>query len=230
MTGFDGFPRECITFLRGLAGHNTTSWFARHRDDYEEYVLTPARLFVMDMGVLLRTLAPNIIADPRANRSLFRVNRDTRFSPNKTPYKTNLGILFWEGIGPRLECSGFYVHLEPESLFLGAGVYRFPNTFLPSYREAVMHKRKGAALAQVIAEMTVKGPYTIGGVHYKRVPRDFDPNHPNAPLLLHTGLWAGIETPLPEELHSRMLLNYCYERFSDTAPLHRWLTDLVEWQ
>lgn len=230
MIGFTGFPRECHVFFRDLAKHNTTAWFSRHREEYEENVLVPSRLFVMEMGDRLSALAPDIIADPRANRSLFRINRDTRFSPNKTPYKTHIGILFWEGIGPRLECSGFYVHIEPESLFLGAGVYRFSATVLSAYREAVVDKRKGTALARAVEEVTAKGPYSIDGARYKRVPRGFDPNHPNAPLLLHDGLWVGLETPLPEELRSRAFLDYCFERFSQMAPVHRWLVELIELQ
>jgi uncharacterized protein (TIGR02453 family) len=225
---FEGFPRECLAFFRGLAKHNTASWFNAHRGDYEDFVLTPARLFVMEMGERLTSIAPDIIADPRVNRSLFRVSRDIRFSHDKTPYKTHLAIIFWEGVGPRLECSGFYFHLTAASLYLGAGIYRFSETVLPVYREAVVHRTRGAALVRAVAEVAAKGSYDIGGAHYKRTPKGYDPSHKNAAFLLHDGLWAGIEMAVPEELFTREILDLCLARFADMAPIHRWLADLLE--
>jgi uncharacterized protein (TIGR02453 family) len=225
---FTGFPNECPAFFRGLALNNTAAWFNFHRAEYEEFVITPARLFIMEMGERLRTIAPDIVADPRVNRSLFRINRDIRFSRDKTPYKTHLAILFWEGAGSRLECPGFYFHIDSLSLYLGAGIYMFPDSMLPLYRDAVVHRTRGAALVRAVREVSSKGAYTIGGGHYKRIPSGYDPAHPNAPFLLHNGLWAGYERPLPGELFSRDILDYCCERFADMAPIHRWLADLLE--
>lgn len=125
------FPRYVID----LARNNNTAWFAAHKADYDEYVLRPARLFIMEMGDRLHTIAPGINADPRVNRSIFRIYRDTRFSRDKIPYKTHLGIWFWEGVAPRMECSGFYFHLEPGHLTLGSGMYRFPEGLLDKFRE-----------------------------------------------------------------------------------------------
>ena len=83
--------------------------------------MTPARLFVGEMGARLKKLSPGVQADPRVDKSIFRIFRDTRFSRDKTPYKTHLGIWFWEGDGPRMECSGFYFHLDPPKLMNGSG-------------------------------------------------------------------------------------------------------------
>lgn len=226
--GFEGFPRECIEFYRDLARNNDTAWFAAHKADYEEYVLRPARLFIMDMGDRLNTIVPGINADPRVNRSIFRIYRDTRFRHDKTPYKTHLGIWFWEGIAPRMECSGFYFHLESDRIVLGAGIYRFPENLLDKYRERVVDRGHGAALSRAVAETTAGGRYTLGGVRYKRVPRGYDPSHPNAALLLHDGFSVGTESGIPEELFSPALLDYCMERFIPTLSIHRWLTEFLE--
>ena len=91
----------------GAVPKQYTDWFKRHKNDYEELVLNPSRLFVSEMGELLRGIVPAINADPRVNRSLFRINRDTRFSKDKTPYKTHITLWFWEGLGPRMENPGF---------------------------------------------------------------------------------------------------------------------------
>ncbi|MBN1292456.1 MAG: DUF2461 domain-containing protein [Candidatus Latescibacteria bacterium] len=225
---FRGFPKECMTFLKDLKANNTTSWFNQHKGDYEQYVLDPARAFIYDMGERLHAITPDIIADPRVNRSLFRINRDTRFSKDKTPYKTHLAIWFWEGAGPRMECSGYYFHLEPDRLMLGVGIYCFPKPLLDRYREYVVHKTHGPALAKAIQKVTEASEYTLGGEHFKRVPRGYDADHKYAALLRHNGLYAGIDMAVPDELFSEELLDYCFDKFYQMKPLHEWLVGLTE--
>jgi uncharacterized protein (TIGR02453 family) len=227
-SGFEGFPRECIDFFRELARNNTTTWFDEHKSEYEKYVIKPARLFITDMGDRLHAIVPDINADPRVNRSIFRIYRDTRFSGDKTPYKTHLGIWFWEGAAPRMECSGFYFHLEPERIMLGSGMYRFPENKLDKFRNYVLTNKHGDELSRIVSEITAIGRASLGGVHYKRIPRGYDSSHPNASFLLHDGLWAGMESAIPEELFSSALLDYCLERFIHTLPIHRWLVEFLE--
>jgi uncharacterized protein (TIGR02453 family) len=224
---FSGFPRQTVTFLRGLAAHNEREWFAAHRADYETAVMEPARAFVTAMGGRLKRLTPGIRFDPRANGSLFRIFRDTRFSPDKSPYKTNLGILFWEGRGPRMGCSGYYVHLEPPVLMLGAGLYIIPRPLLERYRRAVADPEYGTELAAIVRKLSARPGYTLGGEHYKRVPAGYDADPAAAGLLRHAGLYAGWEGPIPPELHSAALVEFCWEKFKPMEPLHRWLATLV---
>jgi len=110
MAKFNGFPRQYFTFFNQLKKNNTREWFEEHRGDYDEFVLDPAREFVIAMGEKLRKIAPAVNAIPKINQSLFKINRDVRFSKDKSPYKTNMGIWFWEGRGKRMESSGFYFH------------------------------------------------------------------------------------------------------------------------
>ena len=83
--------------FHSLEKNNTRQWFEKHKADYETYVKNPSIDFVTAMGEVLTKIAPGIHAIPKVNQSLFRINRDTRFATDKSPYKTNLGILFWEG-------------------------------------------------------------------------------------------------------------------------------------
>jgi len=221
---FTGFPKQTVTFLRDLAANNNREWFAAHKAKYETAVLAPARAFVLAMGERLRRLTPGVRFDPRANGSLFRIYRDTRFSPDKSPYKTNLGILFWEGNGPRLDCSGYYFHLEPPKLLLGAGLYIFPRPLLERYRRTVADPEYGAELAAIVKRLTAKPGYTLGGEHYKRIPAGYDTVSAAAPLLRHASLYAGCEAPIPAELYTPALIDYCWQRFKPMEPLHRWLT------
>ncbi len=225
---FSGFCRETVDFFVQLKRNNTRQWFEAHRESYEPYVLAPARAFVNVMGKSLRRLCPKIISVPKVNKSIFRLNRDTRFSLDKSPYKTNLGIYFWEGTRSRMECPGFYVHLEPPKFLLGAGFYTFPDRMLDRYRRAVVHPRRGSELRRIIAEILKTGGLELGGKKYKRVPVGFDPAHPNAELLLHNGLHFSYETDIPQEFLSPELVGYCLKKFKPTIPLHRWLVALSE--
>lgn len=227
-SGFKGFSEKTVAFFENLASHNNRTWFERNRDIYETQVMGPAMVFVTAMGARLRSIAPQIVAVPKVNKSIFRINRDTRFSQDPSPYKTNLGIYFWDGMKPRMESSGFYFHLEPPNLLLGAGMYMFPNAMLERYRRAVVHPKQGKALAAIIHSLSgVKG-IELGGKHYKRVPAGYDPGHPNAPLLLHKGLYAGFETSIPEEFYSQSLIDYCFERFRLASPLHKWILGVAD--
>jgi len=224
---FQGFSKETPKFFKDLKKNNTKKWFQTHKQDYETFVMQPARAFVMAMGDKLRTTIPDIVAVPKINKSLFRINRDTRFSPDKSPYKTNMGIFFWEGNRPRMECPGFYFHLEPNVLMLGVGLYMFPKYLFDTYRNSVVHPKHGKDLAGIVAKIENKKEYRIGGKHYKRIPAGFDASHPRAELLLFNGFHAGIETSIPEEFYSNRLVGYCWKKFQPLLPLHSWLLSMT---
>ncbi len=205
--------------------NNRKEWFDEHRDDYERYVLEPAKAFVEEMGVMLRTLSPGVISDARVNRSLFRINRDTRFSKDKTPYKTHLGIWFWEGAGGRMECPGFYFQLDAGGIRLAAGLHEFPKQILTAYRDAVVDPELGASLGPAIEQIREAG-FTIGWVKYKKTPRGYDPRHENAEYLLHGGLAASYRAHFPEELGSARFLDYAFSYYRKMWPLFKWLLDM----
>ncbi len=224
---FTGFSKKTVRFFQDLAGNNNREWFNAHRRDYDENVLKPARAFVAAMGQKLRRLTPGINANPRPDGSLFRIYRDTRFSPDKSPFKTHMGIFFWEGKGPRMECSGYYFHLQPPRLMLGTGLYMFPRPLLERFRKAALDPEYGAELSAAINSISKLPGVSLGGAHYKRLPPGTDPGHPNSGLLLHNGLYTGWETDIPQEFYSPALIDYCLKQFRPLEPLHRWLNDLV---
>ena len=229
MTLFDGFPKELVTFYQDLSQNNNRDWFNEHKDIYKQYVVASAQDFVRAMGERLRALSPNVVADTRASGagSIFRIYRDTRFSKDKTPYKTFLGILFWEGNRKKVENSGFYFHLEPSKLMLATGMYVFPRPLLEAYRDAVVHHEHGSALVQAVKQVSASGPYQIGGRHYKRIPHGYDATHENVDFLLYNGLYASIESDIPEELYTEAILDYCFDRFKDMYPIHQWLVAMM---
>jgi uncharacterized protein (TIGR02453 family) len=224
---FEGFYPETVAFFEGLAADNTKLWFDEHRPDFQTYVMAPAQLFVEAMGERLGVLAPGVIADPRVNRSLFRLNRDIRFSNDKTPYKTHLAFWFWEGDRPRMENSGFYFHIEPKQILTGGGLYLFPKPVLAAYRDAVVHPVHGRDLVRAIEEVRSKPGYDVWGKHYKKIPRGYDPGHENAELLLYDGMTAFLEEPIPDDLFSASIVDFVFERFGQMAPIERWVADMI---
>jgi uncharacterized protein (TIGR02453 family) len=242
---FEGFFPETLAFFEDLAAHNDRDWFAAHREVYEHFVLDPTRSFVMAMGERLRALSPGIQAIPQVNGSIFRINRDTRFSADKTPYKTNLGVFFWEGNGARMECPGFYVHVDPASplsgmnarpkIMLGAGLHMFPREILQKYRDAVVDPTLGANLDLAVgAVRDALGPESLamescGGLieAYKKVPPGYPPDHPRAELLKLKGLHAGVSGVVPPEFFAAEFTVWCFERFEAVAPVHSWLVKML---
>ncbi len=225
-TNFDGFSKSGVQFLRDLAKNNDKVWFSENKETFTTQLLQPAQAFVVAMGKKLETITPDVHADPRTNKSIFRIYRDTRFSADKSPYKTHLGIFFWEGDRPKMECSGFYFHLEPPNLMLGCGIHMFSKPLLKTYRELVVNNQSGAALVETIKGVGKKGK--VGGKHYKQSPRGFDPNHPNTDYLLYNGLHATTETKIPAELYTEALVDYCFKWYNDMTPLHKWLVEMTK--
>jgi uncharacterized protein (TIGR02453 family) len=225
-TTFAGFPKECLTFFRQLSKNNNKKWFDANKDRYKEAVVEPARQFVVAVGQRLVKIAPSIHAEPKTNRSIFRINRDIRFSKDKRPYKEHLALWFWEGHGPRMECSGFYFHLEPSKLMLGSGMYMFPKPVMQRYRDAVVDPKIGAELRRAIRQVEKKG-LEIGRTQYKKVPRGYDPEHKNAEWLKFGGLTAHTEMKIPPEFHSPKIVDYTFARFKDMLPMHRWLSKIL---
>jgi uncharacterized protein (TIGR02453 family) len=204
------FPRETLAFLAGLRDNNSKAWFDEHRREYEDYVLEPARDFVEAMGA---ELGPKVHADPRVNGSIFRINRDTRFSKDKRPYKHHLDLWFWQGEGPSRGCPGFWFRLTPERLGLGAGMHGFEGELLSRYRDAV-----GPELRRIVEALPAE--VELGGRTYKRPPVGYPADEP---LLLHSGLYAGADCPIPAEVHTPRFAVFCAERFRPLAPLVDWL-------
>lgn len=136
-------------------------------------------------------------------------------------------ILFWEGTRRKMENPGFYFHLEPDSLMLAGGMHTFQREVLHAYRDAVVDPILGQSLVDAVERVSGAGRYEIGGLHYKRVPRGYDEDHPNAEFLRYSGLYASVRTGLPDELHSRSLVDYCFDRFADLDPIHRWEVELL---
>ena len=225
---FTGFSDKTFRFFEGLKENNNKLWFEDNREVFDREVLAPAKEFVVDMGQKLIAIAPEIQFAAKIDGSIFRIHRDVRFSKDKSPYKTHLGILFWEGTAKKVENSGFYFHIEPPDFYFGAGLYIFPRYLLQTYREAVDHPKTGPELVKAIKKVQKAGPYDIGGEHYKQIPRGFDKEHPRADLLRHNGLWASTGGKLNDDFKSEQLIEFCFAHYKKMLPIHTWCRELTK--
>ena len=222
MMSFTGFPKETVRFLSGIRDHNEKEWFEGHRGDYERSFLAPAVAFAEALAPRLRKIEPAITVEPRVNGSIMRINRDIRFSKDKSPYKDHLDLWFWTGDRKGWDTSGFFFRLTPDQLILGAGMHGFAPPTLARYRTAVLDDRKGSALAAAVTKLRKAG-YDVGTETYKKVPPGAPPDHPRAALLRHGGLHAGWEGKQPAALGKPAILDFVAKHYAAVAPIHRWL-------
>jgi uncharacterized protein (TIGR02453 family) len=173
------FGPELFSFLEDLRANNNREWFAANRDRYEEHLLEPALAFIDAFAPKLEKISPHFRADARpSGGSLFRIYRDTRFSKDKSPYKTNVGISFRHEQAKDAHAPGYYLHIGPGEVFAGAGIWHPDTDAATRIREAIVEEpdrwrraTRGGAFAKRLG---------LGGDSLKRVPPWADKEHPLA--------------------------------------------------
>lgn len=173
------FTPALFRFLRDLRKNNDREWFLAHREVYERDVKGPALAFISAFTAPLRRISPHLVADARpVGGSLFRIHRDVRFSNDKRPYKTQVGIQFRHAGAEGAHAPGFYLHLEPGDVFAGAGIWQPDGAVLSELRDAIAESPavwRRAATARAFTER-----WALSGDSLVRVPRGYDPDHPCA--------------------------------------------------
>ena len=118
------FSPSSFKFLRGIARHNDRAWFQAHKADYDVHVRAPFQQLLTDLQPDVMAVSEHFRADPRpVGGSLFRIQRDTRFANDKTPYKTWQGARLFHERGRQVEAPSFYVQIQPGNCFVGAGLW-----------------------------------------------------------------------------------------------------------
>ncbi|MFI5253233.1 MAG: DUF2461 domain-containing protein [Bacteroidota bacterium] len=215
---FNGFPEEGIAFLRQLKKNNNREWFAKNKPRYEDYVKLPMQSLIAAIKPEMAKLAPEIEVNPK--RNLFRIYRDTRFSKNKTPYKTHVAAWFhpktkWD------ENAGFYVHVEPTEVYIGGGIYRPDNTQLKRIRHAI------AGNAQEFLSIVGSASFNkkfgrIEGEKLQRMPLGFPQNHFMADWLKYKQFFAGV-TLKPEDCLQSKFTKKVMNVFAELYPFVKFL-------
>ena len=176
------FSQETFDFLGALAANNTRDWFEGNRDAYERGWKRPALDFIADVSGEMSRLDPPLRAEPRLNGSLRRINRDTRFSSDKTPYSPRLHLVFWAGNHPN-RSPGLHVVLQPDGVGFGAGMWGLDKARLDRFRARVLDNGDRAALLAALARARARG-CSMDPPELARLPRGFADVPPEADALL----------------------------------------------
>jgi uncharacterized protein (TIGR02453 family) len=171
------FDANTFKFLRALARHNERAWFNAHKAEWQAHVRDPYLRLIADLGPGLRTVTEHYRADPNpVGGSLFRIQRDTRFANDKTPYKTHAGARFFHARGREVEAPSFYLHVQPGNCFIGAGIWHPEAATLRRLRQFI-HDNPGAWTAATRSP-AFKRKYALGGESLVRNPAGYAADHP----------------------------------------------------
>ena len=187
---FRRFEPTIFQFLEELADNNNRPWFHQNKWRYDCEVLEPCLAFIRAFEPRLKKVSRFFVAsDRRVGGSLMRVYRDTRFSKDKTPYKTNVGIQFRHEFGRDVHAPGFYVHIAPEECFLAVGVWRPDRESLSQIRQAIVNESDRWRRAR--NDRRFCEHFELVGDSLKRPPREFPADHPFVEDLRRTDFCLG---------------------------------------
>ena len=171
------FTDQTFKFLRGLARHNDRAWFHAHKAAWLEHVRDPALRLVADLQPPLREVTAHYRADPKpVGGSLFRIQRDTRFANDKTPYKTHVGLRFFHARGRDIEAPSYYLHVQPGNCFIGAGFWHPEAPTLRRLRQ-FLHDNP-AAWTAATRTPAFRRKYELWGDSLVRPPSGYPADHP----------------------------------------------------
>jgi uncharacterized protein (TIGR02453 family) len=198
---FRGWPAEALEFFEGLEADNSKTYWHRNRDVYDSMVRAP-------MEKLLEELAPEF-----GEGRIFRPYRDVRFSPDKSPYKTNIAATIGDG----------YIQLTADGLGVGSGMWEMAPDQLERYRAAVSEGRSGAKLVDLVANASAAGLEVTGHDVLKTAPKGYPKDHPRIELLRYKGLITWREWPAAAWLGTPRAKDRVVEFLRLSKPLNGWL-------
>lgn len=215
-----GFPQSSIDFLVDLSENNTKEWFQANKKRYEAELKKPARALMAEVNEQLLAISPDHARDV-PHKALNRINRDIRFSKDKTPYNTRVWGGFHNQARPKGGGAGYFVGISPDGVGIGCGCWAPPKEYMVPLRQhiAANHADLTGAMAAL--------PDSFGEVRgdkYKRVPKPWDSDHPAGELLKHKGLHWVAELPLEVGLADDFV-SVIADHFRALQPIVQFLDD-----
>jgi len=215
---FEGFPSDGIRFLKRLKKNNNREWFNKYKTEYIDLVKLPMQSFIAALHLPMEGIAPEIDINPTKN--IFRINRDTRFSSDKTPYKTNVAAVFhlrghWQ------DSAGFYLHIEPGAIYVGGGLYMPNGDQLKLIRSAISDHAD--EFCSIVESKTFTSKFgALEGEKLKRAPLGFPLDHPQIEWIKYKSYYTGYEWD-EKECYSGSFVQKVTRVYSDLLPLIRFL-------
>jgi uncharacterized protein (TIGR02453 family) len=226
MSGFNGFPKDFFKFFNELKANNNRDWFAANKVRYYESVVYPMGDYIVSIAPHLKRIAPCYKADPRAHGgSMFRIYRDTRFSKDKTPYKTHAACHFRHEAGRDAHAPGFYMHIETDRISIGGGIWRPPSKQLGLIREFIADNPSAWEKLNKTAALRKMGG--VQGDSLKRPPRGYDAEARHIDDLKRKSFYLMTEVDVKLAL-SPDLVTESARVFRTAARLNHFITDALE--
>lgn len=214
---FGGFPKEGISFFKRLKINNNRAWFEKHKEEFISNVKEPMQSYVAALQTYFVRFAPEFDLNP--NRSIFRIYRDVRFSPDKTPYKTHIAAHFvLRGKPKGFIGSGYYIEIGPGELYVGGGIYIPNGEQLKKIRKAIAVR--GKEFLSIVENRKFKEFFVpFEWKKLQRIPKGYEENHQMAEWLKYKQFFVGAS------LHE----SKCYKKsfVKETAAICEKLTPLV---
>jgi uncharacterized protein (TIGR02453 family) len=222
---FPGFTREAVAFLAGLGANNDKTWFDAHRDDYERFVLEPMRLLVAALAPTALEVDPQVETEPRVDRTISRLRRDTRFSKDKSPYRTNVWLTFKRREPDWAEAPAYYFELSEDGYRFGMGYYSASPDTMRRFRENLDEKPK--AFLDVVRP--IGSEFNVEGEAYKRpFPGTRDPCLDA--YYRRKSFYLACNHKLDDTLFSPRLAHVIAKGFASIGPLYQYLMELKDQQ
>lgn len=223
---FPGFRPVALAFLRQLQAHNTRPWFEAHRDAYEQEIRAPMALLVEEIDARLGAAAPELTGSPK--RNIYRIHRDTRFSKDKAPYKTNAAC-WWghrdaarRGEDGAHAGAGLYFELNPAGSYVAGGTWMPARHTLAAVRDAIVDDQDGFEATMATPAFRRTWKRLDEEAMLTRLPRGFAAGHPAERWLRYQSFTA--TAPLTRrDVLSRDLPDLLMRHFASLFPLVRWL-------
>jgi uncharacterized protein (TIGR02453 family) len=203
------FTDATFSFLEDLADNNDRDWFKANQQRFIDHVQDPALAFIEDFAAPLMKISPHLVADPRkVGGSLFRIHRDARFSKDKTPYKTHIGMQFRHVASKDdVHAPGLYLHIQPGACYAGVGLWRPATADAYAIREAIASNPSGWKRSAYGKRFTDAFSQDTDDT-LVRVPKGFDPDHPHADDLRRKDFIAGTSLTKKTVTGSTFLTDY----------------------
>jgi uncharacterized protein (TIGR02453 family) len=220
-SGFAGFPAEGIAFLRGLKKNNNREWFQARKQVFEEKVKAPMYELVEALNAAMMKFAPEYATDPP--KAVYRIYRDTRFSRDKTPYKTQIAAVFNRRGLDKHGSAGLYFSVSPGEIEVAGGVYMpGPEQLLAIRNHLSEHHEEFRRILRAKSVRGIMGE--LWGEQLSRVPKGFPADHPAADLLRYKQ-WLLYVLLDPQLAATGKLLPEVARRFRTMTPFVEFLNE-----
>lgn len=223
---FRGFDKSLVRFLAELKKHNDRAWFEPNKPRYEAQVREPVLAFIRAIGPRIEAISPHLlVSDSKVGGSMMRPYRDARFTRDKQPYKTNVGVQFRHERGDTAHAPGLWMHIEPREFWLAVGMWKPDGPSLERVRRRIAEFPKPWLAAR--DEPAFRGVWEIVGDSLKRPPRGFDPAHPYIEDIRRTE-FLGLRDLGISQLYRPDVLDHVADCYAASRPYLKFLCDALE--